>query len=270
MTKKHTLSDLEQLIDGECTAERAEQIKADADNNMELADQLKELQQLNRLIRTHAAETEAPASLRRAIAERFDAENGDDHETMEASPAGGNFLKRRSFITGAGGLLAASAAALAIAPDLNILRSTTVDPVGTFFHDFETYLLKDKAIDVKETNMVRLAEWFSDRLPFSLPPIGSSGAGAQLLGGRLCWLLERRLAALTYEANDGPIIIYVMEADGLNIAANRGKSNLGTDLSWHRSSGNTSLIWKSGGLLMVMVGTQELRRLMSIAETLIV
>ena len=265
MNTKHTHSDLERLADGECLPDEARLIQADLEADPKATEELRQLEELNQLVRSAAGSIEAPATLREST-KRLTA---DDNAADATSTTGNKLFGRRVLLAGAGGLLAAGLASVAVIPHIEMLYRRELDPVTTFFHDFETYLLKDKALDIAETNMVHLAGWYSDRLPFALPPIGSIGAGAELLGGRLCWLMERRLAALSYETNEGPFVFYVMDADGIELPESQKKSDFSEPVSWHRSSGHTSLIWKSGGLLIVMVGTQELRQLMSMAGVLV-
>ena len=69
-------------------------------------------------------------------------------------------------------------------------------------------------------------------------------------------------------------IIARQRADGswTNTKANRWQEDdplIGKNVSWHRSGGNTSLVWRSEELLYVMVSQLELRRLMSVARKLV-
>ena len=95
------------------------------------------------------------------------------------------------------------------------------------------------------------------------------GDGARLIGGRLCWLLERRIVSLSYETNDGPVVLYIMNADGIVVPRSNHAANFGAKLSWHRLQRHASLIWRNGKLLYVMVGPLEVRRLMTIARSLV-
>ena len=166
-------------------------------------------------------------------------------------------------LAGSGGALAAGLAAFAFLPRLG-----KIDPVDTFFRDFETFLLKDQALDVAATDMVQLAGWFGDRLPFELPPVGANEGDVKLVGGRLCWLLDRRLASLSYESAHGPVVLYIMSAKGIDAPDGRDRPEIGHSVSWHRSTGKASLIWSSEELLFVMVGSQEVHNLMTIAQAL--
>ncbi len=262
MTRTTPLSDLEKFIDGECTPQEVKRIRAELARDPSLSEAADRLDLLNRLLRSSGRDVEASAALRATIARRYSTEN-----TPSASAR--RRLNRRTFFAGAGGALAAGFAALIVVPRLSGIGDAGLDPVGTFFHDFETYLLKDRALDVTETSMVQLAGWFGDRLPFALPPVASSGNSVKLIGGRLCWLMERRLASLSYETDAGPVVLYIMDANGIETPPGRDAPDIGKALSWHRSDDHTCLIWNSEQLLYVMVGTQEVHKMMSIARSLV-
>lgn len=266
----YTISDLERFIDGECSADESAGISAELEKDPALASEFYRLQEVDRLVYGLARETSAPNALRASVDARFGPGGGKAGAGRDGLRARVPVnARRRGFLIGAGGLLAATVAGVAVYPGLDRLGGGRIDPVSTIFRDFETFLLKDRAIDVVETDMVRLAGWFSDRLPFSLPPIASDGAGTRLVGGRLCWLLDRRLAALSYETDEGPLVVYVMSARGIDVPAGRENSNIGTHVSWHRSEGSTSVMWTSGDLFVAMVSTQELHKLMAIAGKLV-
>ena len=259
-------SDLERFVDGESTADDAARIEEALDHDPALADTARQLRRLNQILREDGEQTEAPSSLRAAVTETFDL---DTSEPLNRKQGKLSFLNRRTFLTGAGGTLAAGVAGIAVVSNFGNPGLSVDDVVETFFHDYQTFLAKDRAIDISETSMLRLAEWYGTRLSFSLPPIGSSGGGASLLGGRLCWLLDRRLASLSYQSSDGPLVLYVMESDGINLPAGQKDTGTVENLTWHRSSGSTGLVWKSEALVYVMVGQQELRQLLSVARALV-
>ncbi len=261
-----TMSDLEPYVDGECSLEERLQIEAQLKRDAELAKSAGQLVKLNGMLKEHGDEVVAPAALRSAIAEKYGIA---ESETKKANGPRLGLPGRRSFLIGAGGTLAAGVAGLGVISNFSAPATRPESAVETFFHDFETYLAKDKATDISETSMVRLAQWYGSRLPFQLPPVGSSGQIASLVGGRLCWLLERRLASLSYEGQDGSMVLYIMSADGISVPEGQEVPTLGRNVSWHRSADNTSLIWRSNELLYVMVSQFEVRRLMSEARALV-
>ena len=259
MTNSKSAIELEAYLDGECSLEEGLQIKAELEKDAALAASAAQLGALNDVLRQDASSVIAPESLRSAVEETYGL------KTSSQPVSGG----RRRFLFAAGGALAAGLAGVAVVSNFSLPGSRPEGAVETFFHDFETYLAKDKSIDVSETSMIRLAQWFESRLPFALPPVGSTAEQASLVGARLCWLMERRLASLSYEAPEGSMVLYIMKGDGIGIPDGKDDPMIGKNVSWHRSAGNTSLVWRSGELLYVMVSQLELRRLMSVARKLV-
>lgn len=263
MSTQYPLSELERFVDGACTPEEAAEIEAGITRDPVLARRVEQLEYLNQTVRQAAVTVDAPERLRQATEARFAPLNDDAQPSLSSSYGSGRRLNRRALLAGSGGALAAGLAAFAIIPRLG-----KIDPVETFFRDYETFLLKDRALDVTATDMVQLAGWFGERLPFDLPPVSSSEGDVKLVGGRLCWLLDRRLASLSYDTAHGPVVLYIMSAKGIDAPAGRERPEIGHTVSWHRSSGKASLIWSSEELLFVMVGAQEVNNLMSIAQAL--
>lgn len=263
MSTRYTLSELERFVDGDCTPQEAADIESGITQDPDIAREVERLEHLNRVVRQTGLTNDAPESLRLATENRFNINREDAQRSVSSSDGSRRRLNRRAMLAGSAGALAAGLAALAIVPQLG-----KIDPVETFFRDYETFLLKDRALDVAATDMVQLAGWFGDRLPFDLPPVSSSEGDVKLVGGRLCWLLDRRLASLSYESAHGPVVLYIMSAKGIDAPDGRDRPEIGHSVSWHRSTGKASLIWSSEELLFVMVGSQEVHNLMTIAQAL--
>ncbi|NNE22218.1 MAG: hypothetical protein HKN11_06365 [Rhizobiales bacterium] len=263
MSTQHKLSELERFVDGDCTPQEAAEIESGIARDPDLAREVERLEHLNQMVRQSARAVDAPERLRLATENRFGAGFEPPQRSLSSSEGSRRRLNRRALLAGTGGALAAGLAAFVIVPQLG-----KFDPVETFFHDYETFLLKDRALDVTASDMVQLAGWFGNRLPFALPPVSARQGDVRLVGGRLCWLLDRRLASLSYETAQGPVVLYIMSAKGIDAPAGRDKPEIGHSVSWHRSAGKASLIWSSEELLYVMVGNQDVHKLMSIASAL--
>ncbi|MEM8916803.1 MAG: hypothetical protein AAGC83_13260 [Pseudomonadota bacterium] len=86
----------------------------------------------------------------------------------------------------------------------------------TLFDDFSTLLAADEPLDLTSNQLETVADWFESRVPFSLPDLpGLADIGVR--GARLCWLLERRVAAihLDEEGKDG--CLYIVDPAGLSL-----------------------------------------------------
>ncbi len=266
MTIHYTNGDLERFVDGACSAEEAARIRLAMDEDNQLALRVHRLEALNTSIRKAGRSTGAPATLRQNVVDAFvslDRNRAGSDRPSYAEPA--RRVNRRALLAWGGSALAAGLAGLIVLPRV---RPSGPDTVATFIRDFETVLLKDEVIDVTEDNMVRLAGWYGNRLSFALPPIAARAGDARLVGGRLCWLLERRLASLSYQTSQGPIVLYVMDKAGIPVPAGNIAATFGKSVSWHRADGHACIVWVSGNLLYVMVGDLDVNQLMANARSL--
>ena len=261
MTINDCKIDLEAFVDGQCSPQDSSSVLSHLAECDRCAKEALRLEQLTLLLRDELGAETAPDALRASV----------DELRGEAGPAAASapsVFGRRRFLVGAGGALAAGVAGLLLLPSVQTHFSGEADLVQTFFEDFETYLLKGKVVDVAEQDMVALASWYEARLNFPLPPLRSHGDGIALTGGRLCWLLHRRLASLSYNGEDGPMLLYVMKADELRLPSGEQYDALGSEFSWHRHGSKTGVVWKSHGLVFALIGNRELKRMEEIAVSL--
>ncbi len=261
MTINDCKIDLEAFVDGQCSPQDSSNVLSHLAECDRCAKEALRLEQLSLLLRDEFGAETAPGSLRESVEELKTLPDPTD------VPAP-SFLGRRNFMVGAGGALAAGVVGFMLLPPVLNTVSGPTDLIQTFFEDFETYLLKGKVVDVAEQDMVALASWYEARLNFPLPPLRSHGDGIALTGGRLCWLLHRRLASLSYSGDDGPMLLYVMKADELELPEGQNYDSLGSEFSWHRHGTKTGVVWKKHGLVFALIGNRELKRMEEIAVSL--
>ena len=259
-------SDVGFFLDGECSPEDAQRVAAALCKDPTLAQHAARLEQLDVLLRSSSTTTTVPHSLSESIDDR-EYTRARAGETVVQLPVSRNY-GRRGFLVGAGSALAASFTAALVAPSFFLSEQPQVNAVDTFFRDFETYLLKDSAVDISTARIDELTNWYAKRLPFALPSIHSADVSVELVGGRLCWLLERRLASLSFTENASQFVIYIMKADGIEFPSGGEKEAFGESFSTHQSSNNSSVMWKSNEQFVVIVGTQSAERLTTIARSL--
>jgi len=72
--------------------------------------------------------------------------------------------------------------------------------------DFTTYRLSERNLDVESADPEIIRAWFEEKLAFELPPIKARLAGFDLVGGRLCWFLDRRISALAYQRGEEVVL----------------------------------------------------------------
>ncbi len=128
--------------------------------------------------------------------------------------------------------------------------------------DFATYIAADKPLDIAASEAARVVPWIAARVPFVLPERVAPD-GATLLGGRLCWLVGRRLAAFNFEVEQAPVGLYIAGADGLT-----GLPEEGVFPVQGARDGLQGAFWRERGLALGIVGALPASRLSALAKTL--
>ena len=124
-----------------------------------------------------------------------------------------------------------------------------VEPVN----DFITYRLSGRPLDVESADPAELAQWFTGKTEAGVPRDIPAPPGFRLVGSRLCYFLNRRLAALMYQSDAGLLSLYVMSDHDIVMPEARFDAAVGRTLSSHRVNDHTSLIWRNGGRVYVLV-----------------
>lgn len=162
---------------------------------------------------------------------------------------------RRAMLAG-GGALAASVAGLGLAMRPRGEAVPLDHLMTTYFGDFKTLIAAERRLDITENDPARLLAWFGDRVPFALPRIALR-EGVSLRGGRLCWLLERRNAALYLDTPDGPCCLYLASGDSL-------EPDAPVVLQRNNLSG---AFWQAGGVMHALIGEPSGRAFAALATS---
>ena len=88
----------------------------------------------------------------------------------------------------------------------------------TLFGDFRTLVAADRQLDFLSKDLGDVSAWFAPRVPFEMPKLASLGS-LETRGGRLCWLAERRFAAVDFDAPDGTLCLYICRSENLRVNA---------------------------------------------------
>lgn len=246
--------DLERFADGECTLEEAACIRQHLSQCETCSAELDALRKFNLALRANMATERASPELRLSVLRNIEEQRG------RAAPEVVD-MSRRRFSSGAVAAIAASAAAAVVLPSVIGMRPMPERFASTLISDYETFLSAERALDYVDGDAGRLAAWYRARLSFALPQLPAAIGDNILIGGRLCWLFDRRLAALTFDGEDGPLSLYVMQADGLDLPK-------GDDMTAHRRDRFTNVVWRRGDLAISLVGKAHPDRMKSIARTL--
>ena len=252
---------LERLLDGDCSAEEAARLRAHAAACEVCAKELKALEGLNKTLRDNLRNETAPPRLRAEVAKIL--QGG----TEEPRPSGPAFTRRQMGVT-ALGALAAGVLGAVVVPQLIGSRRGPQDIADTLIRDFETFLFAERVLDVVTPDPAAIASWYRARLDFELPRLAAELDGYRLAGGRLCWLLDRRLASLSFEGGDGSLALYIMSAEGFALPNGDPTGGAPPDATLHHRDRFTNVIWREGDLVLGLVGNAAPERVEQMAQSL--
>jgi anti-sigma factor (TIGR02949 family) len=170
----------------------------------------------------------------------------------------------RDFVMGV-----AAAAALLLAVGYFLNASSGDDITQKFVQEasttYGTYKTQHMPPEVESPDDTVVTQWLNSRMGYQLKVPCITDAGAQLLGGRLCRLLDRKSAALLYKRNGIDILLFAFKGESLSLAEKHADTK---DQIYIQSVGGRPVaMWQRGEITYSMVGDlprDELRRL---AET---
>lgn len=264
MSRAPSPQDLERLVDGDLDAEQAAAFKAHIATCEACAAELRSLEDLNRALRTERREVTAPPELRDRVQQILRGQVVDGMPVPPATPK--NVFTRRTLGIAAFGALAAGLAGIAVVPRLLPSRLDSEDIAATLIRDFETFLFAERVLDFTAQDPAAAVAWYRDRLAFELPRLPADLDGFRLRGGRLCWLLDRRLASLSFETGQDSLALYIMPSAGTVLGEEVTPGPARPEPSLHRQDRFTNVIWRDGDLVFGLVGEAAPGRVEAIAR----
>ena len=161
------------------------------------------------------------------------------------------FTQTSRLMLGFGAIAAAMLVAVFTFSPVHNTNHNTPISVTESINDFLTFRASGRELDVSSNEPLELRRWFVKRLDFEVPLSSSMPAGFKLSGARLCSFLNRRLAAFMYHMGDKAASVYVMTETGLDATLKRIPKN--HEMTVFSSRGLTNVVWRSNGLLYVVV-----------------
>lgn len=250
MTCNDILHQLDAYVDGETSPEWTRLIEDHLPGCPVCQTRVDELRALSRIVRSGLSSERAPSDLW----SRIDA---------ELPPTVGPTSARRE-----AGWWRRTARPLALAASVALLLGigsavsfwqwrADYSVIAAPVQDFTTYRLSGRALDVESRDPIEVEGWFEARLAFELPRVKARIAGFDLVGGRLCWFLDRRISALAYERGDDVISVYVMADHDLALPEATFEPRLAMSRSVHQVDSVNNMIWHRDGLIYTIVSDLE-------------
>ena len=237
---------LEALVDGECSADEERMINDHLQSCAACRQHVNHLRRLSRTIKDGLGDIKAPDDLW----QRIEARLPEDPDERRSSKARSWFSQPVWQMA-----IAASLAIMLALPAGLAWRWMQQDNsiIAGPIQDFSTYRDSGRSLDIASRDPDTIRSWFASRLTFEAPKLKAEVAGFDLVGGRLCWLLERRLGAFSYQRGDQTLALYVMTAHDLTLPSSTYDPELGVSLSTHEVDGLRTMIWRRGELVYTVV-----------------
>ncbi len=132
--------------------------------------------------------------------------------------------------------------------------------------DHIRYVLNPGAgLDMSTSDPEFLSQWFQGRLDIGVSIPSLERAGLQLRGGRVCYLLDRRVAYLMYEKEGKRFSLFVMDQTGVHFPRGKDLTLGGHRLCLTSYKGYNLAVWEARGLLYSLVADQPPEQLTEIA-----
>lgn len=120
-------------------------------------------------------------------------------------------------------------------------------------------------LDMNTSDPEFLSRWFQGRLDIGVNVPSLERAGLQLRGGRVCYLLDRRIAYLMYEKEGRRYSLFVMDQTGVHFPKGKDFALNGHRLCLSSYKGYNLAVWEAHGLLYSLVADQSPEHLAEIA-----
>jgi anti-sigma factor RsiW len=145
-------------------------------------------------------------------------------------------------------------------PPASVIRLRQEPPDRRFevaetpINELRTFIDSHRPLDVATSDSDALTSWFAGKVLFSPPP-SPPIANLHLIGGRLCFFMNRRIAAYMYRSDDHLLSLYIIPSLGQK-AARDGASRLSiadrmADI--RTLDGLTNVAWERNDLVYALV-----------------
>ncbi len=157
-----------------------------------------------------------------------------------------------------------------------VLLKSSVTPVSAQaqlltvpVQNMHTFVASQRPLDVSSAKSQYVRQWFQEKVDFALPRLPVQAKGAQLVGGRLCHFLDRRVVAYVYDANGHTLSLYIMSRQGLALPRGKPLALEPLQATVHEFRGYTHILWSQIDLMYSLVSDLPQDQLVDVAKTLV-
>jgi len=128
---------------------------------------------------------------------------------------------------------------------------------------YGTYTSQHMPLEMISADETALNKWLNTRMGYHVKMPCITDATTQLLGGRLCRLFDRKSAALVYQRQGVPIVLFAFRAEHMSLPAHQS----GQPVQVRYSAGRPVAMWQHDGMVYSMVGDLHRDDLVHVAST---
>ncbi len=123
--------------------------------------------------------------------------------------------------------------------------------------DHIRYLSSNEPTEFVSSNRLEAEEWFTKRLDIAVTLPRFDERALLLRGGRLCYVLDRRVALLFYGRGEQTLSLFVMDAGGLDFHGMVLVDLAHAECATENYKGYKVLSWRQEGMLYALVGHDQ-------------
>ena len=248
---KHYQADLDDYRDSRLDEQRHRQVEDHLSGCSECRNHVEQASSIEKIIREEADTWAVPEKLWT----RIKTSAGESLDAVEKR------LKPQSWMA------AAVLAFALVIVGFNVSRQASVNPTDTvasaLVSEFHTFVISRRQLDYTDTRPVAIRQWFGNKVDFRMP-MPEQAEQLSLAGGRLCNMLNQRVASYMYQSGDAWVSLYIMKSTSDETSQNENRQGIAKDLM-HQGYGYID--WEREGLRYSLVGDIPVEQLRRIAKS---
>ena len=134
---------------------------------------------------------------------------------------------------------------------------------------YGTYTSQHMPLEVVSADDSTVTQWLNTHMGYHIKMPCITDTATQLLGGRLCRLLDRKSVALMYQRHGVPILIFAFRGDHMSLPTQKSPLPNGqATVHVQYVSGRPVAMWQRDGVVYSMVGDVHRDDLVQVASTI--
>jgi anti-sigma factor RsiW len=164
----------------------------------------------------------------------------------------------------------AVAAALVLPTDLlHRFAARDAQPEATFvetpLEELRAFVDSRRGVDLASADLEALRDWFAGKIDYALPT-PATRPEVRLVGARLCYFLDHRVASLMYESGGRTLSLYVIPAAPAGLASRASRTVAGEPVVVYEARGYAQVMWRHGDLVHALAADLPVDRLLEISR----